>query len=274
MTTPRRLVASISLALVFPAPLATQQSPFTIEQVMGAPFPDELTAAPTGGAVAWVFNTRGARNIWVAAPPDYAGRVVTAYAEDDGQEVGDLRWTPDTRAIVFVRGGSPNEKGEYPNPHSLVAGVEQAVWVVPVAGGSPRRIGEGHAPAVSPKGDHVALLRRGQVWWASLADTLPAEQLIHARGTARSLLWSPDGRRIAFLRNPAGAERLPFTPQRAGQPWSIRVAEVASGAGRQVWIAASGPGSVFREVVADYQIRWEAGDRIVFPWEKDGWTHL
>ena len=318
MTTPLRLVASISLALVFPAPLATQQSPFTIEQVMGAPFPDELTAAPTGGAVAWVFNTRGARNIWVAAPPDYAGRVVTAYAEDDGQEVGDLRWTPDTRAIVFVRGGGPNEKGEYPNPHSLVAGVEQAVWVVPVAGGSPRRIGEGHAPAVSPKGDHVALLRRGQVWWASLADTLPAEQLIHARGTARSLrwspdgsklafvsdrgdhafvavydvatktlrfldpsvdsdadpVWSPDGRRIAFLRNPAGAEGLPFTPQRAGQPWSIRVAEVASGAGRQVWIADSGPGSVFREVVADNQIRWGAGNRIVFPWEKDGWTHL
>src|SRR5439155_823690 len=139
------------------------------------------------------------RNIWVAAPPDYAGRVVTAYAEDDGQEVGDLRWTPDTRAIVFVRGGSPNEKGEYPNPHSLVAGVEQAVWVVPVAGGSPRRIGEGHAPAVSPKGDHVALLRRGQVWWASLADTLPAEQLIHARGTARSLRWSPDGSKLAFV---------------------------------------------------------------------------
>ena len=284
---------------------------------MSAPFPDELTAAPTGGAVAWVFNTRGARNIWVAAPPEYAGRAVTAYADDDGQEVGGLRWTPDTRAIVFVRGGGPNEKGDYPNPHSLVAGVEQAVWVVPVAGGNARRIGEGHAPAVSPKGDRVALLRRGQIWWASLADTAPAEQLIHARGTARSLrwspdgsklafvsdrgdhafiaiydvaaktlrfpdpsvdsdaepVWSPDGRRVAFLRNPAGADGLPFTPQRAGQPWSIRVVDVASGAARQVWIADSGPGSVFREVVAENQIRW-AANRIVFPWEKDGWTHL
>src|SRR6184192_3932155 len=313
-----KLLRHLTLILLAPAPLAAQQSPFTIEQVMGAPFPDELTAAPTGGAVAWVFNTRGARNIWVAAPPDYAGRVVTAYAEDDGQEVGDLGWTPDTRAIVFVRGGSQNEKGEYPNPHSLVAGVEQAVWVVPVAGGSPRRIGEGHAPAVSPKGDHVALLRRGQVWWASLADTLPAEQLIHARGTARSLrwspdgsklafvsdrgdhafvavydvatktlrfldpsvdsdadpVWSPDGRRIAFLRNPAGADGLPFTPQRAGQPWSIRVADPASGAGRQVWTADTGRGSVFREIVAPNQIHWGAGERIVFPWEKDGWTHL
>src|SRR5437660_8957029 len=312
------LLRCLTLALLGPAALAGQQPTFTIEQVMSAPFPDELTGAPAGGAVAWVFNTRGARNIWVAPSPDYAGRAVTAYAQDDGQEVGDLRWTPDTRAIVFVRGGDPNEKGEYPNPHSLIAGVEQAVWVVPVAGGNPRRIGEGHAPAVSPKGDRVAFLRRGQIWWASLADTGPAEQLIHARGTARALrwspegarlafvsdrgdhafvavydvatktlrfldpsvdsdaepVWSPDGRRVAFLRIPAGSEGLPFTPQRAGQPWSIHVADVASGAGRQVWIADSGPGSVFREVVAENQIRWAAADRIVFPWEKDGWTHL
>src|SRR5207248_3354698 len=64
-------------------------------------------------------------------------------------------------------------------------------------------------------------------------------------------VWSPDGRRIAFLRNPAGAEGLPFTPQRAGQPWSIRVAEVASGAGRQVVIADPGPGRLARVVVAE-----------------------
>src|SRR5947208_14519161 len=132
----------LTLALLAPAPLTAQQSGFTIEQVMSAPFPDELTAAPSGGAVAWVFNTRGARNIWVAAPPDYAGRAVTAYADDDGQEGGGRRWTPDTRAVVFVRGGGPNENGEYPNPHSLVAAVEQAVWVVPVAGGTPRRVGK------------------------------------------------------------------------------------------------------------------------------------
>jgi len=31
---------------------------------------------------------------------------------------------------------------------------------------------------------------------------------------------------------------------------------------------------VFREVVAENQLRWAAGNRIVFPWEKDGWTHL
>src|SRR5947209_7405379 len=63
----------------------------------------------------------------------------------------------------------------------------------------PRRIGEGHSPAVSPKGDRVAFIAGGQVWWASLTDTAAATQLIHARGGAGSLRWSPDGGRIAFV---------------------------------------------------------------------------
>src|SRR2546423_7755381 len=171
----------LALALLAPAALGAQQPVFTLDQVMSPPFPDELVAAPGGGAVGWVFSGRGASNIWGAAPLDYRGKPVTSFAEDDGQELADLRWTPDGRAIVYVRGGGPNEKGEYPNPHSLVAGVEQGVWVVPVAGGNPRRIGEGRAPAVSPKGDRVALVRRGQIWWTSLAGTGTAEQLIHAR---------------------------------------------------------------------------------------------
>jgi dipeptidyl aminopeptidase/acylaminoacyl peptidase len=316
---PRR-TARIAFAIALaPLPrLLAQQPSFTLEQVMSAPFPDELTAAPVGGAVAWVFNARGARNVWVAAPPEYQGRPVTAYAEDDGQEVADLHWLPDARAIAYVRGGEPNGHGEYPNPRSLVKGVEQAVWLAPLAGGAPRRVGQGNSPAVSPKGDRIAFLKQGQIWWASVGDTTPAEQLIHARGSAGSLrwspdgsklafvsdrgdhafvvvydvaaktlrfldpsvdsdaepVWSPDGRRIAFLRVPAGVGGLPFTPARAGQPWSIRVADAATGAGRQVWVADTGRGSVFREIVAANQLVWGAGERIVFPWEKDGWTHL
>jgi len=328
MIKPTRQCVLLALALLAPAALAGQQASFTIDQAMSPPFPDELVAAPgRSGAVAWVFNARGARNVWVAAPPDYRGKAVTTYADDDGQELADLRWTPDARAIVYVRGGGPNPKGEYPNPHSLVTGVEQAVWVVAASGGAPRRVGEGHSPAVSPTGDRVAFLRHGQVWWASLGDTAAQpEQPIHARGAARSIrwspdgarlafvsdrgdhsfiavydvatkalrfldpsvdsdaepAWSPDGKRVAFLRIPAGADGLPFTPQRAGQPWSIRVADLASGGGgaggagggRQVWTADTGRGSVFREIVAPNQIQWSAGERIVFPWEKDGWTHL
>ena len=307
-------MAALALA---PAVSHAQQA-FTLDQVMSAPFPEDLVAAPTGGTVAWVFNDRGARNIWVAAPPDYRGRAVTNYPDDDGQEITDLRWTPDAKAIVYVRGGGKNGRGEYPNPLSVTGGVTQNVWIVSLTSGAPRRLGEGHGPAVSPKGDRVAFTQGGQVWSASLTDSVAATQLIHARGSANSLRWSPDGtrlafvsdrgdhnfiglydfaakslrfldpstdtdiepawssdsKRVAFMRIPAGVGGLPFTPQRSAQPWSIRVADVTSGTGRQVWIADTGRGSAFREVTADNQIAWLAGDRIVFPWEKDGWTHL
>jgi dipeptidyl aminopeptidase/acylaminoacyl peptidase len=312
------ILSALAVTSLAPAPSQAQQS-FTLEQVMSAPFPENLVAAPAGGAVAWVFNDKGARNIWVAAPPDYRGRAITSYPDDDGQEIGELQWTPDAKSVVYVRGGGKNDRGEYPNPRSLTSGVTQDVWVARLAGAAPRRLGEGSGPAVSPTGDRVAFVQGRQVWWASLTDTSAAAQLIHARGSAGSLrwspdgsklafisdrgdhafvaiydvatkslrfldpstdndgepAWSPDGKRVAFIRIPAGVGALPFTPQRAAQPWSIRVADATTGIGQQVWIADSGKGSAFREVTAANQIAWvAAGDRIVFPWEKDGWTHL
>src|SRR2546430_10954169 len=183
-------------ALVLTSRIApAQQRSFTIEQALSAPFPDQLVAAPAGGALAWVLNAQGVRNIWIATGPDYQGRAVTSYKEDDGQEIGELAWTPDARALVYVRGGDANARGEYPNPLSLTAGAEQALWIVAATGGAPRRLGEGHAPAVSPKGDRVAFLNKGQAWRAPLAATARPAQLIHARGPAQSLRRAPDGPR-------------------------------------------------------------------------------
>jgi dipeptidyl aminopeptidase/acylaminoacyl peptidase len=305
-------------ALAGPALVVAQPAPFTIEQVMSAPFPSDLVASPTGGKVAWVFNARGMRNIWVASPPDYKAQPVTSYTEDDGQEIDELAWTPDARAIVYARGGDFETLREPPNPRSSPQGVEQDIWVVTLAGDPPRKLGEGHSPAVSPKGDAVAYVYKDQVWWAKLSGDDKPEQLIHAHGKAAGLRWSPDGsklafvsvredhsflavydfseqslryldpsvdrdlepvwapegQQIAFLRLSATYDEEGFGPKRAGPPWSIRIADVATGTGREVWKAREGRGSVFRFLVADQQLFWAADNRVIFPWEGEGWMHL
>jgi dipeptidyl aminopeptidase/acylaminoacyl peptidase len=49
---------------------------------------------------------------------------------------------------------------------------------------------------------------------------------------------------------------------------------VTTGQSREVWRATEGDGSAFRNIVAANQLFWGDGDRLVFPWEADGWTHL
>lgn len=87
--------------------------------------------------------------------------------------------------------------------------------------------------------------------------------------------WSPDGKQIAFTRTPNVRNRLPFVPAREGHPWSIRVVDVNSGNAMEVWSAKPGNGSVLHQgiPVVDNMLWW-MGDRIVFPWERDGWQHL
>jgi dipeptidyl aminopeptidase/acylaminoacyl peptidase len=291
---------------------------FTLEQVLSAPFPSELTASPTGGNLAWVLNERGARNVWVAMAPNYKGIRATSYTEDDGQDIGQLQWTPDGKSVVYVRGGDLEFLDHPdPNPAANPAGVEQAVWVV-TPGAAPRKLGEGHSPAVSPKGGVVAFLREGKIYIVPLSGAEKPALMIQPRSgvTAQELEWSPDGARLAFVSDRGnhsfiavydfGAKALTYldpTVDRdqlpawspdsrqvafirvpaggggrgaggSGAGWSIRVASVADGTGREIWKSEPGQGSAFHPAESDPALFWAAGDRIVFPWEKGGWLHL
>ena len=89
-----------------------------------------------------------------------------------------------------------------------------------------------------------------------------------------NLVWSPDGKQIAFIRIP-GPNRDDEDVSQEAEPFSLRVADVATGRGREVWRADPGPGSAFQPIEATGQLLlWAAGDRLIFPWEKDGWLHL
>ena len=109
---------------------AAPAEPFSVEQVMRAPFASDLATAPGGAVVAWIVNDCGVRNVWVAEAPGWGGRRLTAYEKEDGQELGELEFAPEGRRLVYVRGGSPNRRDEAPNPTSDPRGTEQAVAVL------------------------------------------------------------------------------------------------------------------------------------------------
>jgi dipeptidyl aminopeptidase/acylaminoacyl peptidase len=86
--------------------------------------------------------------------------------------------------------------------------------------------------------------------------------------------WSPDSTHIAFLRVPPDKDALLFVAHRAGLPWSIRIADIATGQGREIFRASEGQGSVYQATDSPDQLHWTVDGHIVFPWERDGWTHL
>jgi dipeptidyl aminopeptidase/acylaminoacyl peptidase len=196
--------ALILAVLLLPGTAEARQP--AVRDFFSAPFVSEITVSPGGGRVAWVVNAEGVRNIFVASPPEFRARQLTAHTRDDGQEIGSIAWSPDGATLFYVRGAGANRAGENPNAASDPAGAEQALWRIPFDGGAPLRIGTGSGPIVSPRGDVLLFQRGGAVWRLALApaaaDGAPQpEQLLRARGSTGSVRFSPDGGRIAFISN-------------------------------------------------------------------------
>jgi dipeptidyl aminopeptidase/acylaminoacyl peptidase len=183
------LLAAAAARPAFPA--------FSIEQVLGAPFPSQLTVARQGERVAWVMDRHGERNVWVADGPDFVPRQVTGYVGDDGQPLASLRLTPDGQTVLYARGTEVNEAGESANPASRAQAPKQQVWAIAVppapasgeaagdAAGArraqPRLLGDmGCAEEgcediqVSPDGRFAVWAAKHHLWLAPVAPAGPA----------------------------------------------------------------------------------------------------
>ena len=299
-------------------PVAAHGAAFTLEQVMQAPFPSALTAAPRGKAVAWVFDTRGSRNVWVAdASHAMKARALTRFAGDDGFNVGELSWSPDAQRIAFTRGQTLEDERAANVTGSPRGPAPREVWVASVAGGEPHKVGHGHTPAFSPDGSRLVFFDQSTIWTAPASGSAAPQPLLVDNGQIAAVSFSPDGRRLAFVStrgqhaligvfdiaaqriawmspsldqdtspvfSPTGSQiafiRIPsetheeYAPRRSGQPWSIWVADVVSGAGQRAWRADAGIGSVFHPTLSDANLLWTEDGRLVFPWEKRGWLQL
>ncbi len=317
-TSIRFLLGSFTLAASLIQAAAAREAPVSIEAVMEAPYPSSLVASDKGNSVAWVFDTKGCRNVWVAQGAH--ARQITPYTLDDGLDIGDLAWSADESQVAYVRGGSIEDDQPANVNNSPEGPAPREVWMISTASGAPRKVGAGHSPSFSPDGSRLVFADKNKIMSAALraADAgAAATPLIVDQGRIASMTFSPDGQKLAFVSarkehslvgvfdfaaktitwlspsldhdsspvfSAAGTAvafiRIPseknpgFVSHRAGQPWSIWVADASSGEARRVWIADSGVGSAFEPTLAPKNLLWNSSDELVFPWEKTGWLQL
>lgn len=191
---------------------------------------------------------------------------------------------------VSVEGGAPVRLAEgsapqvSPRGDALLFLRGGAVWRLGLAGAAnaaPERLfrarGTSGSVRFSPDGARIAFVSgRGTHAFIGVynLDQGTLRWIAPSVDTDLEPAWSPNGSHLAFIRRPAARDPMLFRAVREARPWSIMVADAATGAARTLWTADPGMGSAPWGVTASNQLLWTADDRIVFPWEKTGWVSL
>jgi dipeptidyl aminopeptidase/acylaminoacyl peptidase len=212
------IAVSVSLAqLAPPSPAAAQVRPaaFSIRDVLSPAFPYNLVAARRADRIAWIENERGMRNVYTAAAPEFRPVRLTSVAEDDGIDLRPLQISDDGSVVIYIRGHAPGvgsriRQPEWiANPASHPEGGRLELWAANTRNDRrPWRVAEttGVGLALSPDGRWVLHEMGGQIHRMavdpgveeppSLDESVP---LFRDFGSNGGAVWSPDGRRVAFV---------------------------------------------------------------------------
>jgi dipeptidyl aminopeptidase/acylaminoacyl peptidase len=188
---------------------AQEPKPFTLQQILSAPYASQLTAAPTGPLFAWTEDAEGRHNLFVGGK-DIPARQLTHNTEDDAQDISQLAWSPDAKFIAYTFGAPSGADGKPANPAHLQRPTPVQVIIQPVDGSAPTVVGEGRSPLFTRDRKNLLFTRAGQIFTLSFRSgaeesASPASpqnsphQLVFDRGTASSLTLSPDGQTLAFI---------------------------------------------------------------------------
>lgn len=158
--------------------------------VMSIRAPDTLimdaAISPDGKTVAYTAGTPGKIRLFVRSTQGGAASVMISDALPGNHRLP--RWSADNTTIAFT-GWSPDTR--------------PSVYVLPREGGQPRVVGEGGVFAAwLPNGKELLYSLGDSSWIVPLAG---GKRRPFPLGIGQQVAWSPDGRRVAFVRRVTGS---------------------------------------------------------------------
>ncbi|MGH8144739.1 MAG: S9 family peptidase [Rhodanobacteraceae bacterium] len=235
----------------------------------------QLTFSPSGNELVFVRGGDHDANWPEKLPPDPASSPI---------EPKVMLWIVnlhDATSHALTEGDAPaissNGKLAYVKDHQI--------WAMPLDASTkaePKRLffdrGKDGELQWSPDGKRLAFVsHRGDHAFIGVYvnDDTPIEYLAPSTGIDASPRWSPDGSRIAFTRRHGhGGPPRPIL-KRTPRPWSIRVADAATGKGHAVWQSPDTLVGSYPHTAGGANLHWaDGGARFVFLADLDGWPHL
>jgi len=229
----------------------------------------DLVFSPNGGVIACARGNEQGKN----SAGEYANPTSDPAGARKEIVVADTRTG---HVTVISEGEAPffNSTGD-----QIIYSREGKLWTAALTAGKERKLfeirGNIGAREWSPDGSQLAFVsNRGDHSFIGIYDSRAASVRFLSPTVDRDTLphWSPDGKRVAFIRL-FNISDTPSIDRERLQPWAILVADAQSGEARQIWHSGDQDNDSYPQGAADFW-QWVAGNRLLFPSEKDGWMHL
>jgi dipeptidyl aminopeptidase/acylaminoacyl peptidase len=260
--------------------------------------------------IAWVFNNRGVCNIWLAEGPEFKSRRLTSFKKDDGRHLRIRGFVEKNTAVVFSKDGEfnpghdPNWDGKStlykvncdngkmetlartdraavcPQTGRLAYTKKGDLYILSAGEEAKKKLSaRGNLGSLqwSPDGKYLAMVsRRGkfphQYSYVMIYNVEQGNFHYIDASVYQDLLpkWSPDGKKICFMRRMTHGHRGIITAREypVPDPWEIRVTDVKSGKTISAWKSPSMDSLYWADIA------WLDNEHLVFTSESDGWAHL